>query len=338
MRLLIFILVAGLGLRVERAGGIEPPPARANVIIAEDREAIDAFNVRPERVEALFQRGLLALTGKSSPEAAWRGLVSTRDIVGIKVVSGPGPGGTRPAVVGAAVRGLLAAGVPARNVIVWDKRLADLRRGGFVELAQRLGVRAQGALESGYDEAAHAEFSLLGKPVWGDHEFGKTTEETGRRSFVSRLVSKQLTKIINLTPLLNHNLAGVSGNAFTLAMDSVDNTLRFENSPEYLAEAVAEIFALEAVGDKAVLHVTDALICQYQGEELSRLHYSAMLGQLRFSKDPVALDILSIREIEQQRALKKLEAPKPNLKIYANCALLELGVDDPRRIDVHLAP
>jgi hypothetical protein len=59
-----------------------------------------------------------------------------------------------------------------------------------------------------------------------------------------------------------------------------------------------------------------------------------MLGQLRFSTDPVALDLLSIKEIERQRAAAKIEAPKPNMKIYANAALLELGVDKTNRIEV----
>ena len=40
-----------------------------------------------------------------------------------------------------------------------------------------------------------------------------------------------MTKIINVTPLLNHNLAGVSGILYGLAIGSVDNTLRFELDP-----------------------------------------------------------------------------------------------------------
>ena len=117
---------------------------------------------------------------------------------------------------------------------------------------------------------AFYDTALLEKQlVWGDHDFGKNTETAGRRSYVSNLITHRLTKIINVTPLLNHNLAGVSGNLFTLAMDSVDNTIRFESSPDHLAQAVPEIYALESVGDKVVLNIVDALVCQYQGEELS---------------------------------------------------------------------
>ena len=80
--------------------------------------------------------------------------------------------------------------------------------------------------------------------------------------------------------------------------------------------------------------VTDALICQYEGGERGLLHYSATLNELRFSRDPVALDVLSVEELERQR--KKADAPtvKPNVDLYRNAGLLELGVDDLKRIQV----
>jgi hypothetical protein len=78
----------------------------------------------------------------------------------------------------------------------------------------------------------------------------------------------------------------------------------------------------------------DALICQYEGEERSLLHYSAVLNQLRFSRDPVALDVLSLQELGRQRELAKAPTVKTNRALYDNAALLELGVDDEKRIQV----
>jgi hypothetical protein len=332
--------LASLGAGVpasDSSPSLQPQPQampRARVFIAENRAAVVSFNPQPAAVDALFNQGLLAFTGKASREDAWRSLVSTQDVVGVKVVSAPGAqSGTRPAVVGAAVRGLLAAGVPHAQIVIWDKSLVDLRRSGFVRLADELGVSVAGAVEEGYDDEAVREIPLLGKLVWGDHEFGKFVEGAGRRSFVSRLLTRRLTKIVNITPLLNHNLAGVSGNLYTLAMDSMDNTIRFELSPEHLPQAVPEFYALEQVGDKAVLHVTDALLCQYLGEERTLLQYSTMLGQLRFSTDPIALDLLSMQEIERQREAAKITTPRPVRAIYTNAALLEIGVADLKHVD-----
>jgi hypothetical protein len=308
---------------------------RAKVVIVEDPAATDAFEPRENRVRAMVDRGITNLTGKASVRAAWLSLVSTKDTVGIKVFSEPGPNsGTRPAVVAAVIQGLMAAGVPAKQIVIWDKRVIDLRLAGYFELGNRFGVRVAGSAESGYDEKVYYEASLLGNLVWGDFEFGKKGAGVGRKSFVSKLVTTGMTKIINITPMMNHNEAGVFGNLFSLAAGSVDNFARFEADKDRMASAVPEIYALPSLSDRVVLNITDALICQYEGEERSLLHYSAILNQLRFSHDPVALDVLSLQELDRQRAAAKAPTIKLESDLYDNAALLELGVNDPKRMDI----
>ena len=167
--------------------------------------------------------------------------------------------------------------------------------------------------------------------IWN---LAKKGEGVGRKSFVSKLVSRQITKIISIAPLLNENDIGVCGQLYSLALGSVDNTLRFEGDADRLAIAVPEIYALPALGDRVVLNITDALIGQYEGGSRGLLHYSSVLNQLWFSRDPVALDTLAIKELEHER--RALDAPefKPNLELYANAALLQLGVNDTNKIQV----
>lgn len=314
------------------AGSSSP---RASVVIVEDANATEAFRPRPERVQAMVERGITNLTGESSVVAAWQSLVSTQDVVGIKVFSAPGPNsGTRPAVAAAVVQSLLAAGMLPGNIIVWDRNATDLRLAGFYELGARFGVRVASSAAAGYDEEVFYEKPLLGNLVWGDLEFGRKDEGVGRKSFVSKLVTREMTKIINLTPLLNHTLAGVSGNLYSLTLGSVDNTIRFESDAQRLANAVPELYALPALGDRVVLNIVDALICQYEGGQRGLLHYSTALNQLRFSRDPVALDFLSLRELDRQRQRAGTPTVKPNLELYSNAALLELGVNDLTKIDV----
>src|SRR2546430_5226942 len=117
--------------------------------------------------------------------------------------------------------------------------------------------------------------------------------------------------------MLNHHTAGVCGNLFSLATGSVDNTARFESAYSRVATAVPEIYALPALSDHVVLNIVDALICQYEGEERSLLHYSNPLNELRFSRDPVALDVLSVHELEHQRQLANAPAVKPDVDIYS---------------------
>jgi hypothetical protein len=311
---------------------------RARVIMVENTQATVAFDPQSAPIEAMVSRGLLALTGKKTSAEAWLSLVSTQEIVGVKVFAAPGAiSGTRLPVVSAVVQGLLNAGFTPSHIVIWDKRLIDLRRAGYSKLADRYGVRIAGAEDEGYDDSQFYDTALLGHLVWGDHEFGRKGDSVGRKSFVSKLVTRQMTKIINLMPLLNHNVAGVTGNLYGLATGSVDNTLRFEESNR-LASAVPEIYALPVIGDRVVLNIVDALTCQYEGEHTSLLHYSTPLNQLWFSTDPVALDVLSIHEMEQQRKAAHISPLKTNLELYQNASLLEIGLSDDRLIQVERVP
>lgn len=305
--------------------------------MVEDAQATSAFEPQPAIVQDMVDRALLKFTGKEDIVQAWRTIVSTQDVVGLKVYCAPGPtSGTRPSVVSAVVRGLLAAGLPPHNIVIWDKQLADLRAAGFDELAQRYDVRVAGSANSGYDEKVFYDNTLPGELVSGDFEFDKSGNKTGRKSYVSKLLTGDVTKIITITPLLNHNSAGVTGNLYSLATGSVDNISRFESQPGRLATAVPEIYALPALSDHVALSITDALIGQYQGEHQSALHYSTAVNQIWISKDPVALDVLAIQELDRERKVRKMIPAHPNAELYHNAWELELGMDDPAKVQVDM--
>ena len=332
---------AGLQTQAADFFSLRSTNTQGRVVIAEDPNA--TFNFQPDdtRVQTMVSRGITNLTGKTSSAEAWRSLVSTQDVVGLKVFSAAGSiSGTRPAVVAAVIRGLLEAGVPPDHIIIWDKHEADLRAAGFFKLAAQFGVRAAGAADAGYDEKTFysPDTAIIGHLVWGDLEFGKKGEGVGRKSFVSKLVSGQITRIISIAPLLNENQAGVCGHLFSLAMGSVDNTLRFEGDADRLAVAVPEIYALPALGDRVALNITDALIGQYAGGDKGLLQYSEVPNQLWFSRDPVALDTLALKELDRIRRALDAPAFKPNLELYTNAALLQLGVNDTAKIPVERIP
>ena len=340
---ILFLLLALLG----RSGRVEAQVAfplhatnsAARVVLIQGENLLNAFLPDDDRVEAVFNRGLTYFAQTTNAAAAWQRLVTTNDTVGIKVFSASGPlNGTRPAVVAAIVRGLLAAGLPAKQIVIWDKHAANLQAAGFFALGKKLGVRVASATESGYDPDTfyQPDSPVIGALVWGDLEFGVTNKTigVGKKSFVSKLVSRQLTKIISVAPLLNENDAGTCGQFFSLALGSVDNTRRFEGDSDRLATALPEIIALPALGDRTVLYVTDALLGQFQGGPAGYLQYSTTLQQLWFSRDPVALDTLAMQELARERKNFPVEPIKFTSEIYTNAALLQLGNNDPARIQV----
>jgi hypothetical protein len=326
---------------------ITGPPTNARVVIVENPKATEAFIAQPKVVRDMVERGIVRLTGKTNEALAWQSLISDKDVVGLKVYSEPGAiSGTRPAVVEAVIQGLVGSGLPGSNIIIWDKRLADLRQAGFAALAQRYNARVAGSLDCSYDEKVFYDNTIIGSLILGDLEFDRSGAKTGRKSYVSKVVTQSMTKIISITPLLNHNVAGVCGHLYSVTMGSIDNSTRFDGF-QALARAVPEIYALPGedrgpgkdrgpgpLGDRVVLCITDALIGQYQGEQMSLLQYATELNQIWLSKDPVACDVLAVQELDRERQARDIPTLGGNPKLYENAAELDLGIEDLTRIHI----
>jgi hypothetical protein len=314
---------------------------RAIVHVVEDIDATQSFEPNASVVRAMVDRGLCAMARTNVPSAAWRRFIRSSDVVGFRICTAPGPiSGTRPAVVASLVESLLAAGHSPRQVVLWDKRASDMILAGYPKLAEKYGIRWAATEEVGWDPDRSYDNATVGRLLIGDLEYPRRDRvDAGRKSHVSKLLTRDVTKIVLVTPLLNHNHFGVNGQLANLSMGAVDNTLRFEHEPWRLSEAVPEICALDDLFPKLAFGVTDALLCQYRGEDRTLLHYAVALNQLRFSVDPVALDILSVYEIERARATNPSEGEKPlKTELYFNAALQELGVADTNRIQVVRLP
>jgi hypothetical protein len=61
-------------------------------------------------------------------------------------------------------------------------------------------------------------------------------------------------------------------------------------------------------------------------------------NELWFGHDPVALDTMALKELMLQRRLLNSPPMPSNFAIYTNAVLLQLGVNDPSRIQIEKAP
>lgn len=338
---LVLVAVAVLlGVRPARAA--TSPPAPARVVMVHHPEATRYLQPQPAIMQRMVEEGLRRCFDQPDAALAWRRLMPTQTVVGIKVYALPGRlSGTRPEVVAALARSLMQAGWAPQNIIVWDKSRDALLRAGYGELAASLGIQVEAVTDSGYDANVAYERPFLGRLVFGDLEFERKEPGVGRRSHVARLVTQKIQRHIIVTPLHHHNQVEITGHLYNLALGGVDNVQRFEANAAQLMEAVPEIFALECFSDRLLFCVTDALIAQYEGQQRSLLHYSAVLNELWFSRDPVALDVLGRDRLQRLRAAAKAAPSKIQNELFNNAALLELGVAEVSRISlehVRLSP
>ena len=325
-------------------GSDEEPAAEAftlpapHIEVIRDDASAKRWQVDKKRVNQMVEAGLLQVTGHDNPTAAWLALVSPEDTVGIKVNAGPGQvSGTRREVVDSVIRGLLEAKIPAGKIIIWDASLSELQDAGYRTLAKRHGVRLAGSKDSGWDETVVLDKAILGALIDGDLEFKAGEEIDSRKSHFSRLITREITRIISIQPLINHNRVGISGHLVGLNSGAVENDRRFSVSDSIFVTALPDIIAktddkeTRYIGDRLALCITDALYMQYLGQSKSLLHYTEPLGQLWFSTDPVALDVLGIETLEAKRQDLEVEFHPPRSQLYENAAAVFIGESDPKR-------
>jgi uncharacterized protein (DUF362 family) len=283
-------------------------------------------NPQPADIRATVAAGLKALAGPRDEATAWRAFVSTNDVVGIKINTQAAPLlATHRAVVDALVAGLCSAGVPSENIRVFDRDIEKMREAGFA------GPRVSGVV---WDPETFYESKLVGRLIWGDLLFRPNDEQISTRSHLPKLVTRTITKLINVPVLQSHDACGLCGSLYNVSVGMVDNTRRFEQYSQNGNPAIAEIAALPAVRRKLALNVMDALTAGYAGGPAFRPQYSWQPNTLYFSLDPVALDAVCLQLLETKRKEANVSPLGERAAHVATAAQLGLGRNNTNQIEV----
>lgn len=345
---LFVVLTASLRAATEDAPtGSTPVPAVPPPIVwfAHEPTAIDHLTesrlVTTRMVDELVQ----AATGESSRAAAWRRLVSPKDRIGIKVSAvGGRQFSTHVGVVEAILAGLENAGIERRSVLVWDRESSDLKAAGFDPKRLRCQVRGINP-PRGWDRTATFHAPALGRLIWGDLLFseksrkrlGKTPpgqDQLSSTSHFASIVSRELTKIINLPVLSDSPAIGVAGALYNVTVPNVDNWRRFVTTEGGAVESLPDLYAAEQLAPKIVLHLMDGLTAQYAGGPEGNLNYAFPHATLYASRDPVALDATALRKIEAWRRETKLPAIGRRAAWIEAAAKAGLGTFDEAKISL----
>ncbi len=328
------VIVAFLVMNAVVATAGDSPLPKSRVALAHDPLSVNLFQADPSRVAVMLEKSMCALTGESTSAAAWRKFVQPTDVVGIKIATTGGPLlSTHSALIDAVVAQLRQAGVPADQIIVWDRFARDMTQAGVPLRNEAGSVRYLATTpDTGSDESIFYQSGFVAKPHWGDFDFGRM--EVSDRSYLSNIVTKRVTKIINIPTATDHRDAGIAGCLFNLAIGSADNTRRFAASPWFYDPAVAEISAMDTLRDKAVLHILDALVPQFAGGPSAQPRFCWHAGAIYVSTDPVAIDTLILAEIESRRAQHGFPKIGDRARHIASGAELELGINKRELIEV----
>jgi uncharacterized protein (DUF362 family) len=273
-----------------------PGPYPGQVVRVHSEASVDAAadKVNRDLVKQMLARGIKALTGDARTEDAWARFISPSDVVGIKVnCSGAPKICSSPEVVAGIAENLVAVGVPAKQIYVYERFDNQLQSVGYGKYLPE-GVNIQAAETSrrsilGYDPRTYVETSFFG--------------EDDTRSNLVRLVAETLTKIVNVPNAKEHQAAGVTGCLKNIAygnFSNVDRSHRFAKTNTL--SFIGTLAATEPVRSRVVLNIMDGLRGVWHAGPFSEhAKFRFHPKQLMFGTDPVAMDRQLIDLIEAKR-------------------------------------
>jgi uncharacterized protein (DUF362 family) len=336
--LVLFCAIASLVAQVPQTA-----PTPSIVYAVHDPASIRDYKTNPRVVHEMVNRLVLAVTGQSDVSKAWASLVSPNDRIGIKICAAGGDlFTTHHDIVNAIVDGLVSAGHSRSSIIVWDRSLGGIKGAGYRQGIDGYQLQAT-APRDGYDPKAVLSAPLIGKLVWGDFDYAgditkvpvlSDTENTSNVSHFSNILSTGVTKIINVPVMSISETNGIAGCIYNMTIPNIDNWRRFAQRSRFGAESLAEIYANPLIAKKVVFNLMDGLIAQYAGGPQPQPNYAVHNATLYASKDPVALDAIALKRLEEWRTRASLRAIGQQAAYVGFASQLGLGNSAPNRIEL----
>lgn len=342
-------------LKVPRGKHALPGPFPGKVVQVEDAAATRDRTPDAKVVKAMVERGITGLTGQDL-KGSFKRFFTKDDIVGIKVNPvGAKVISTHLEVVDALVDWLTANGLPRKQIVIWDRFDYMLADAGFTP-ARYPGIDCVGlqTMDEAAQEGKKTDDSAWLRPdgrhvsegnfdkeafYWVDLEAPKDKAYlnqhvfNGKESYFGTLVTKRLTKIINV-PVFKNTGASVSMATKNLGYGAICNTARL-HQPLGL-EVGAEVLAFPCIREKLVLNVMDGLIGQWDGGPMPAAGYQWAANTLFFATDPFAMDRVGHDLIATKRkAQGGRVSDHPRVTAFLRLGeQLGLGIGDPAKIQV----
>jgi len=160
-------------------------------------------------------------------------------------------------------------------------------------------------------------------------KFNDVVIEDEDKSFFSEIVTKDITKLVNIAVLKHNEDSGVTWATKNIALGMTTNKIRFHI--DYCTKSIAEILHNPCIRDKMVLHIGEAAKISTVSVAGAQM---ALDNRIFFSQDPVAMDRIGLDILEEKRQEMGLESIRNISTHVAACAKKGLGTDDLIKIDL----
>lgn len=264
--------------------------------------------LEPGALRQMLDASITKLTGIQSAQDAWSALFKPGERIAIKVNAFRNSTiWTHPDLVMAVTKSLQDAGIPAKQITIFDYQTAELKVAGYPVNTDNPGVRCAGM----------------------DDNYDKTPTSVQSNDVHLANILKDCDALINIPILKSHMLAGIS-----FAMKNHYGSIYY---PDLLhgdnMRGVAALNALPEIKDRTRLVIGDVLSANLRYTSFYPYWSEDWVGDSIFmSFDPVAHDTAGLRLLTQE--LEKSGGDSASLVGMAEPALkyaveLGLGTNDP---------
>ena len=270
------------------------------VIEIRDPNAIIRNRISQPVVHGMLERAMLELTGEKSAKAAWAKFIEPNDVVGIKINPSGAPACcSSPEIVREIITAVQSIGVPARNILIYDRYSYEMDIGSYQALLPP-GVRIIGIQDAFVDSSGYDPNIFCSATFFGEWE---------TRSYMANIVSQAVTKIINVPTMKDHSASGITGALKNLAYGTFNNVARSHRAPHSFTNPLIGLMCtVEPLRSKAVLHIMDGMRQVWHGGPLTQVQdFIDQTGILLVATDPVAMDTIELEAIEKKR--RERDAP-----------------------------
>ena len=248
---------------------------RSSLVVADDG-SIDL-----DILHQMIETGFNAISESNDYGDYLQSIFSSGDVIGLKVNGLAGPGmSTRAEVVNTLSNLLDEVGRPRKKHLIWDRFDRELSALGFT-----LKTKGSGPLCFGTDHRGVGySNSLVSRGKVG--------------GLLSRILVDYCDAVLNVPVLKDHGVAGITC-ALKNHYGSIHNPNKYHDNA--CDPYIADLNSLEQIRLKQRLIVVDALKVQFHGGPAYHPHWAANYGGILIGTDPVAIDAVGYKIIEDLR-------------------------------------
>lgn len=291
--------------KAEPTPASEPLPIRrsqekSRVVQTSLQNVLSGSQIRPALLDYMLSEAIMTLTGKNRIRDAWHAVFRADDVIGVKF---NGTGAHELGITAIFARVLLNHLIDAG----WDSKKVIL-----IEVPESLRIGLKTAPASTEWSEKVVDFGS------GKDRFAKVLEE--------------ITALINVPFVKDHNIAGMSGCLKNLSHGLIRRPALYHAN--HCCPFIADIVASEPIRSKIRLHLVNALRAVFDGGPSARPGKMWEPKSIYAAFDPVAADTVALELLNAERKRRNLplldsdEFPVPCLRDAVRRGLGNTSWDD----------